>query len=183
MFLLSSNKYLGVELLGHTVVLFLIFWGISMLFSIVAAPISILTNSAQRFPFLCILTNNCYLLALIITILTGVGWYLIVVLICICLMVSNVEHLFLCLICHLFVFFEKMSIQSLCPFFIWVVFLILSCMSSLYTLDINPLLDISFENIICLFILLIVFFAVQKFFKFDGVPFVSLAWGNISKKN
>ena len=49
------------------------------------------------------------------------------------------------------------------------VFLMLSCMSSLYILDINPLSDILFANIFsylvgCLFVLLIVFFAVQKLF-------------------
>ena len=39
MFSGSSNKYPEVELLGHMVVPILSFWGISILFSIVAAPI------------------------------------------------------------------------------------------------------------------------------------------------
>ena len=45
---------------------------------------------------------------------------------------------------HLYVFFGKMSIQVLCPFFNRIVwgFLILSCMSCLYILDINLLLVI-----------------------------------------
>ena len=46
----------------HTVLLFLIFWGISMLFSIVATPIYIPTKSAQVFPFPHILINTCYFL-------------------------------------------------------------------------------------------------------------------------
>ena len=35
-------------------------------------------------------------------------------LICISLVISNVEHLF---VCHLYVFFGKMSIRVLCPVF------------------------------------------------------------------
>jgi len=42
----------GVELLGHVVVLFLGFWETSILFSIVAAPFYIPTNSVQGFSFL-----------------------------------------------------------------------------------------------------------------------------------
>ena len=44
--------YPGVELLGHVVVLFLGFWETSILFSIVAAPFYIPTNSVQGFSFL-----------------------------------------------------------------------------------------------------------------------------------
>ena len=42
---ISLNIYLGVELLDNIVVLFLGFWAIFMLFSIVAAPVYILTSN------------------------------------------------------------------------------------------------------------------------------------------
>ena len=48
-FLFSLDIYLGEELLDHTVVLFLVFSGTSILFSIVVATIYIPTNNAQVF--------------------------------------------------------------------------------------------------------------------------------------
>ena len=46
---------------GSYETLFLVFWGPSILFSIVAAQIYILINSVERFPFLHTLPNICYL--------------------------------------------------------------------------------------------------------------------------
>jgi len=66
----SSDKYLELELMDHMEVLFLIFWRISILFSIVPASIYISTNSAWEFSFLYILANISYFhVFLIITIL------------------------------------------------------------------------------------------------------------------
>ena len=62
--------YPYIELLDHMVVLFLIVWRTSILFSIVAAPVYIPTNNVQIFSFLHIFTAICYLLYLIIVILT-----------------------------------------------------------------------------------------------------------------
>ena len=90
-----------------------------------------------------------------------------VILICIFLMISDFEQLFMCLLAsHLYVFFGEMSIQVLCPFFKWI-FKKLNCTTSLYTLDNNPLSDPPFTNMFsclvgCLFVLLMVSFAVQK---------------------
>ena len=71
---------------------------------------------------------------------------------------------------HMYVLFGEVCIQVLSPFLMGLsVFLALSCVSSLYVLEINPLSDVSlvnmfFHTVDSLFILLMVSFAVQKLF-------------------
>ena len=102
--------------------------------------------------------------------LTSVKCYLIVILICISLLASDAEHLFICTLGLLYVLLGEVSVQVLCPFFNWVVCLpgLELCEFFIY-LEIKPLSEVSLANMFSHmvgspFILMLLSLAMQKLF-------------------
>ena len=133
--------YWELELVNLMVDLFLIFWGNCILFSIVAGPIYIQTVYKGS-----LFTTSwpASLVVLMVAILID-GMTLTVVLICISLMLADVEHLFMYLLAILMSFWKTVNLV-LCSFNNGIVFIELNGFSVYVFLDINPLSNIQFTK-------------------------------------
>ena len=85
----------------------------------------------------------------------------------ICLIISDIEHLFKCLQANCMTSLKRCLFRSSMYFFIGFIFFLMSYMSCLYILELNPLLVASFANIFshsmgCLSVLLMVSFTMQE---------------------
>ena len=144
MFQILLDIYPEVKLLYHMVILCLIFWGTTILFSIAAIPFTFSSTVYKISYFSTSLSTLLISYILRVAILMSVKWYLTVIFVCISLIISNIGHCFMCLLSIYIVFFGEMPIQVLSLFFKLILFLYMyyQDVGSLYVFLILILLQI-----------------------------------------
>ena len=145
-----------------------VFWRPSMLFSVVAVPIYIPTDSVEGFLFstsfpALVICRLCYDGHL------DVSWYLILVFTFNSVIIV-ILHTFSCACWSYACLLWRNVYSGVLPIFNWVVLLLLlSCRKCLYILEVKPFLVTLFANIFsqpidCFFILFMISFAIQRGF-------------------
>ena len=140
-----------------------------------------------------LIPNLMFIDLLMTVILTSVKWYLTMVLICISLIASHTEHLFICLWTLCMSSLEKCLFRSFVHLLIGLfVFLEWSHVSSLYILEMKPSSEVSLGNMFShrvgsVFILMLFSLTVQKLFILMKshlfiLSFMSLGLGDRSLK-
>ena len=113
----------GMDLLDHTLALFLVF--LRNLCTVLHSDFTSLHSHQQCVGggYLFSTSSPAFIVCicfLMVAILTSVRWFLIVVLTCISLIISDAEHLLMCF-GHQCVFSREMVIEDFSPYFDWVV--------------------------------------------------------------
>ena len=147
-FCVPLDTFPEVGLMAEKVDLFLIFWGTSILFSMVVVPVCTPTNSSKAFP---VSTSLPALVLYWFIYGSSSGGYEVIPHYSFNLHVCDDYWLwasFHVSLGHLYVLFGEVSIQVLCPFFNWVVFFHVVFCKFFLNFGYEPLIRCSSEHVL-----------------------------------